>query len=139
MRHVVTLFTMIALTVAVVPALAGKGGNANGNGNGNGHVNGNGDGSRQPPTLAATPDVLHSGDYFDVAGCGYDSQYGNVIVGFTGGSWGSALDGNGCFTIPDVPALSGDTLSPGMYPVSAYQYLNGSLTENGRTTVTVVD
>jgi hypothetical protein len=69
--------------------------------------------SRYSTTLTATPNVLHAGDYFDVSGCGYDTDMGNVIIGFTGGGWGSPLDENGCFTIPDIPALSGDTLAPG--------------------------
>jgi hypothetical protein len=90
-------------------------------------------------TLTATPNVLKAGDYFTVSGCGYDTAYGNVIVGFTGGSWGSPLDANGCFTVPDIPALSGDTLPPGTYDVTAYQYVHGKkLTETGETTVTVV-
>jgi hypothetical protein len=83
--------------------------------------------------------VLHSGDYFDVAGCNYDTSLGNVIVGFTGGSWGSPLDENGCFTIPGIPALSGDTLPPGTYEVAAYQYVKNRWVETGETTVTVVE
>ena len=81
--------------------------------------------------------MLHSGDSFDVSGCGYDTSLGNVVVGFTGGSWGSALDGSGCFTITSIPALSGDTLPPGTYEVTASQYVDGRLTKTGDTTVTV--
>ena len=66
--------------------------------------------SRYPRSLTATPNVLHAGDVFTVSGCGYDTSMGNVIVGFAGGSWGSALDSNGCFEIPHIPALAGDTL-----------------------------
>lgn len=117
----------IALLLAVaggcllvaVPALAGKR-------------------DRYPGTLVATPDVLHAGDYFDVTGCGYDTSLGNVKIGFTGGSWGSPLDDDGCFTIPDIPALSGDTLPPGVYEVSAYQKVRKRWRETGETTVTVV-
>jgi hypothetical protein len=143
MRHLTLIVAVVALAFAA-PALSGKGGNANGgnggngsagNGNGNG---GNGGGGRYPATLTATPDVLHAGDYFDVSGCGYDTSLGNVVVGFTGGSWGSPLDGNGCFSITSIPALSGDTLPPGTYPVTANQYVNGELTRTGDTTVTVV-
>jgi hypothetical protein len=94
--------------------------------------------SRYPGTLVATPNTLHAGDYFDVTGCGYDRALGNVVVGFTGGSWGSALDADGCFTITDIPALSGDTLAPGTYEVRAYQYIHKKWTETGDTTVTVV-
>jgi hypothetical protein len=116
----------LALALAASPALAGKGGNAKGNG---GSYSG---------TLVATPDVLHAGDYFDVAGCGYDTSLGNVIISFTGGSWGSALDANGCFTIQGIPALSGDTLAPGTYEVRALQFVRNKWTETGDTTVTVV-
>jgi hypothetical protein len=94
--------------------------------------------AKYPGSLVASPNVLHSGDYFDVSGCGYDTSLGNVIVGFTGGSWGSTLDANGCFSIAGIPALSGDTLPAGTYEVSAYQYLRGKLKETGETTVTVV-
>jgi hypothetical protein len=89
-------------------------------------------------TLTATPNVLHAGDYFTVSGCGYDTSLGNVIVGFTGGSWGSPLDANGCFTISGIPALSGDTLPAGTYAVTASQYVRNKWTETGETTVTVV-
>jgi hypothetical protein len=89
-------------------------------------------------TLTATPNVLHAGDYFDVHGCGYSTAMGNVIVGFTGGGWGSPLDENGCFTIPHIPALSGDTLPAGVYEVTAYQKVGKRWRETGETTVTVV-
>jgi len=97
-----------------------------------------GNSSRYPGTLTATPNVLQAGDYFTVSGCGYDTSLGNVIVGFTGGSWGSALDANGCFTISGIPALSGDTLPAGTYDVTASQYVRNKWTETGETTVTVV-
>ena len=88
--------------------------------------------------LAATPYVLHAGDEFTVTGCGYDTSKGNVIVSFAGGSWGSALDAKGCFTIQHVPALSGDTLPDGTYEVSASQFDGKRWTESGDTFVTVV-
>jgi hypothetical protein len=93
---------------------------------------------RYTGTLTATPHVLRAGDHFDVSGCGYETALGNVVVGFTGGGWGGQLDGNGCFTVTGIPALSGDTLSPGTYPVTAYQYVRNQLRETGETTITVV-
>jgi hypothetical protein len=140
MRHITLILAVVALAIAA-PAIADKGGNPNG-GNGNGSGGGN-EGGGGPGwysgSLTATPNVLHAGDYFDVSGCGYNTEYGNVIVGFTGGGWGSPLDSDGCFTITHIPALSGDTLSPGTYPVTAYQYAhNGQLRKTGETTVTVV-
>ncbi len=146
MRHITLIITALALAIAA-PAIAGKGGEpngGNGNGGGNSGANGGGSGSggggggSYTGTLTATPSVLHAGDYFTVSGCGYDTSLGNVIVGFTGGSWGSPLDGSGCFTITGIPALSGDTLPPGTYPVTAYQYVHNKWTETGDTTVTVV-
>jgi hypothetical protein len=139
-----TLAVALALILVVAaPAVAGKGGNGNGNGGNSGNSGDTGGGGGGPAwytgTLTATPNVLHAGDYFDVSGCGYNTEYGNVIVGFTGGGWGSPLDSNGCFTITDIPALSGDTLPPGTYDVTAYQYVHGKLTETGDTTVTVVE
>ena len=95
--------------------------------------------SKYSGSLTATPAVLHAGESFDVTGCGYDRAYGNVIVGFTGGSWGSPLDADGCFTIKGIPALSGDTLPAGTYEVSAYQLVGKRWTETGETTVTVVE
>jgi len=142
MRHITLIIAVLALALAA-PAFSGKGGVPNGgggNGGGNGDAGGgsNGGGGSYSGTLTATPNVLHAGDYFDVSGCGYDTSLGNVIVGFTGGSWGSPLDANGCFTIPGIPALSGDTLPPGTYEVTAYQYVHNKWTETGDTTVTVV-
>jgi hypothetical protein len=93
---------------------------------------------RYPGTLRATPDRLQAGDMFTVSGCGYDTKLGNVKIAFTGGSWGSALDEDGCFTITHIPALSGDTLPAGTYEVSAYQYLHKKWVKTGDTTVTVV-
>jgi hypothetical protein len=94
--------------------------------------------SRYSTTLTASPNELHAGETFTVSGCGYNPASG-VIVGFTGGSWGAMPDANdGCFSIPDIPALSGDTLPPGVYPVSAYQLVHGRWKEVGETTVTVV-
>lgn len=118
---------------------AARGGNGGSGGGGNGGGGGNSAQARYAGTLTATPNVLHAGDFFTVSGCGYDTSLGNVIVGFTGGSWGSPLDENGCFTIPDIPALSGDTLPPGTYGVGAYQYVRDRLTETGETTVTVIE
>ena len=94
--------------------------------------------ARYGSTLTATPSTLHAGDYFDVTGCGYDTSFGNVILGFTGGSWGSPLDSSGCFTITDIPALSGDTLPAGTYEVTAFQQVRGKWRETGATYVTVV-
>jgi hypothetical protein len=150
MRHITLLLAALTLAVAA-PALAGKGGNGGGNGAGNGSGGGNAGnnggggggsgsgGSRYYGTLVASPNVLHAGDYFDVSGCGYDTALGNVIVSFTGGSWGSALDSGGCFTITGIPALSGDTLPAGTYEVTASQYVRGEWAETGETTVTVVE
>jgi hypothetical protein len=139
MRHLTLLVAVVALALAA-PAFSGKGGNPNGgHGNaGGGNGNTSGGASRYSGTLAASPDVLRAGDRFDVSGCGYDTTLGGVVVGFTGGSWGSTLDGSGCFTITSIPALSGDTLPPGTYPVTANQYVNGKLTKTGETTVTVI-
>ena len=89
-------------------------------------------------SLTATPNVLRAGDTFDVKGCGYNTAFGNVIIGFTGGSWGSPLDSNGCFSVAGIPALSGDTLPPGTYEVRAFQYVHNKWIETGDTTVTVV-
>jgi hypothetical protein len=95
-------------------------------------------GAKYTGTLIATPNTLYAGDSFDVHGCAYNTALGNVVVGFTGGSWGSPLDADGCFTITDIPALAGDTLPDGTYDVTAYQYVRGKLTEQGETTVTVI-
>lgn len=129
MRHITLLIAAVMLALAA-PAVADRGGTPNG---------GAGNGNRYAPTLVASPNVVEVGQAFDVSGCGYDTEYGNVIVGFTGGSWGSPLDADGCFTITGIPAISGDTLDPGTYPVTAYQYVhNGRLRATGETTVTVV-
>jgi hypothetical protein len=94
--------------------------------------------TRYAGQLWATPNVLHAGEKFTVSGCGYDPDSA-VIVGFTGGSWGATPDPvNGCFSVPDIPALSGDTLPPGDYPVSAYQLVRNRWKEVGETTVTVI-
>jgi hypothetical protein len=134
MRHITLIIAVLALAVAA-PAIADKGGAPHGGGSGS---DGGGGPSWYTGALTATPDVLHAGDYFDVSGCGYNTDYGNVVVGFTGGGWGSELNEDGCFAVTGIPALSGDTLSPGTYPVTAYQYVNGKLRETGETTVTVV-
>jgi hypothetical protein len=89
------------------------------------------------PSLTVDPGQVRAGDPFDVSGCGFDAAQGNVIVTFTGGSWGSPLDG-GCFTITGIPALSGDTLNPGSYPVTAFQYVNGRWRAVTSTTIEVV-
>ena len=94
--------------------------------------------SRYTGTLTATPRELRAGDYFTVSGCGYDTKLGNVKIGFTGGSWGSPLDSKGCFTITDIPALSGDTLPAGTYEVAAYQVVRNKWVETGETTIKVV-
>jgi hypothetical protein len=93
---------------------------------------------RYSGVLTATPNTLHAGDLFTVSGCNYDTSLGNVIIGFTGGAWGSPLDANGCFSVPAIPALSGDTLPVGTYDVYAYQYVRGKLKVTGETTLTVV-
>jgi hypothetical protein len=89
-------------------------------------------------TLSATPNTLHAGDSFTVSGCGYDTSLGNVIVSFTGGGWGSPLDADGCFSIPGIPALSGDTLPAGEYEVYVRQYVHKRWAVTGETTVTVL-
>jgi hypothetical protein len=123
-RLMLALLLAACLAVTAVPAFAAKSGKPR----------------TQPyaATLVATPDVLQAGDYFTVSGCNYDMALGNVMIGFTGGSWGSPLDADGCFTIADIPALSGDSLAPGTYKVTAYQLVGKRWTETGSTTVTVV-
>jgi hypothetical protein len=116
---------IIVLAMATLLALAASGAGAAGR-------------TQYRGTLTATPNVLKAGDRFDVWGCGYDTDAGSVIVGFTGGSWGSSLSTNGCFSIAGIPALSGDTLPAGTYEVGAYQYIHNKWTETGETTVTVV-
>jgi hypothetical protein len=83
------------------------------------------------------PATVNAGDYFDVYGCSYNTSLGNVIVGFTGGAWGSPLDGKGCFDIEGIPALSGDTLAAGVYDVNVYQQVRGRWRITGSTTITV--
>ena len=94
--------------------------------------------NRYTGTLVATPQTLRAGDVFDVSGCGYDRSLGNVKLSFTGGSWGAAVDARGCFTVTDIPALSGDTLPPGTYEVAAHQLSRKRWVETGDTTITVV-
>jgi hypothetical protein len=125
--RLITLLVMVAALAVAAPAIADKGGNGHGGGP-----------ASYTGTLTATPNVLHAGDTFTVSGCGYNTALGNVLVGFTGGGWGSPLDSNGCFSITGIPALSGDTLPPGSYPVTAYQYVHNKWTETGETYVTVV-
>jgi hypothetical protein len=81
MRYLTAVVAIVALALAA-PALSGKGGNGNGSGDGSW----NGGGGRYSGTLTATPDVLRAGESFDVRGCGYETDLGNVVVGFTGGA-----------------------------------------------------
>ena len=138
MRHITLIIAVVALAFAA-PAFSEKGGNPNG-GEGNGGGKGSGGNSSgsvtYAPTLTANPNVVQSGDYFSVSGCGYNPDNGGVIVGFTGGSWGQVPSG-GCIDIPGIPALSGDTLPAGTYPVRAFQYVDGNLTQVAQTTLTV--
>jgi hypothetical protein len=138
MRHTFGAFLEAVILVAIVAALVFGVAAVTGKGPAGAFAALAAHSSRYPGTLVANPDTLQSGDYFDVHGCGYDTSLGNVIIGFTGGSWGSPLDSDGCFTISDIPALSGDVLPAGVYEVSAYQYVKGRLRETGDTTVTVV-
>jgi hypothetical protein len=119
------IFIMVAL-VGLVALVAGPA------------TAGGGKSSRYPGNVWATPNVLHAGDYFTVSGCGYSTDLGNVIVGFTGGAWGSPLSSGGCFTITDIPALSGDTLPAGTYEVTVSQVVRGRWKVTGETYVTVV-
>ena len=135
-RHIVGVCVQALLIAAIVAALAFGIALANGHPFGANSVFAAG--NKYPGTLTATPSTLQAGDYFNVTGCGYDRSLGNVIVGFTGGSWGSPLDANGCFTISHIPALSGDTLPAGVYDVSARQYVHKKWVETGETSVTVV-
>ena len=89
--------------------------------------------------VRAYPSTVAAGESFDVYGCSYDTRLGNVIVGFTGGGWGSPLDADGCFEIEDIPALSGDTLAAGVYDVTVSQQVRGKWRVTGRTTVTVTN
>lgn len=113
------ILTMVAIVAGPATAGGGKGGKYGG-------------------TVWATPNVLHAGDSFTVSGCGYSTELGNVIVGFTGGAWGSPLSSGGCFTIGDIPALSGDTLPAGTYEVTVSQLVRGRWKVTGETYVTVV-
>jgi hypothetical protein len=120
------LFVLAAL-IAVVALVAGPA-----------SAGGRSPSKRYGGTLTATPNVVHVGEHFDVTGCGYDTSLGNVIVGFTGGGWGAALDSEGCFEVTGIPALSGDTLPTGTYEVGAYQFVRDKLRETGETWVTVI-
>ena len=122
-RLMLSLLLATCLALTAVPAFAAKGGKPRT--------------QSYPATLVATPDVLRSGDHFTVHGCNYDTALGNVMIGFAGGSWGSPLDAGGCFTVADIPALSGDTLPAGTYKVTAYQLVGKRWTETGSTSVTV--
>jgi hypothetical protein len=145
MRHISLIIAAVALAIAA-PAIAGKGGVPNGGSNGGGTAGGNNGGGNgngnvtvtYAPSLTADPNVVHAGDYFDVSGCGYDPNYGGVVVGFTGGSWGQVPNG-GCIDITGIPALAGDTLPAGTFPVTAYQYMEGKLTKVAETTLTVLE
>ena len=95
-------------------------------------------GSRYTATLRADPSTVQAGDSFTVAGCGYDRDAGNVVVSFAGGSWGSALDSDGCFSIAGIPALSGDSLAAGRYEIRALQKIGKRWRETGDTVLTVV-
>jgi hypothetical protein len=130
-----TLVALLTVGLIAGTAFAGKGGNPGGNGNGRGNNTVQGAGM----TFTASPNVLHSGDMFDVSGCGFDTSLGNVVVGFTGGSWGSPLDSGGCFTIAGIPALSGDILPAGTYGVTAFQNVRDRWKAVASTTVTVVE
>ena len=140
MRKITLIIAVVALTLAA-PAFSGKGGNPNassGNGVGKGD-GGNGNGNvtvTYTPTVTANPSVVHAGDYFTVSGCGFNSNHGGVVIGFTGGSWGQVPSG-GCINIAGIPALSGDTLPAGTYPVRAFQYIAGDLTQVAETILTV--
>jgi hypothetical protein len=89
--------------------------------------------------VRAEPNTVRAGESFDVYGCEYDTNLGNVIIGFTGGGWGSPLDANGCFEIEGIPALSGDTLPAGVYDVTVSQQVRGKWRVTGKTTVTVTE
>jgi hypothetical protein len=122
-----TLAVLVMLAVAAVLAASALAGKPSGP-----------KGAKYTGTLIATPNTLQAGDYFDVSGCDYDPSLGYVIVSFTGASFATPLDADGCFTVTHIPALSGDTLAPGTYEVRALQYVHNKWTETGETTVTVV-
>jgi hypothetical protein len=96
-------------------------------------------GQSYPGYVWANPDTVQAGAYFDVYGCHYDRNLGNVIVGFTGGGWGSPLDADGCFEIENIPALSGDTLPAGVYDITVSQQVRGKWRVTGKTTITVTN
>lgn len=94
-------------------------------------------------SVTLSPSTVQAGGHFGVSGCGFgpygDTEFGNVVVGFAAGSWGSPLDAEGCFTIGDIPALSGDSLPAGDYEVSVYQRIHPNrLTKVATATLTVV-
>jgi len=129
----IAVVAAIALAVAA-PALSDKGGVPHGGGKSN---PGSGNGTlTYAPTLSASPNPVASGDDITVSGCGYDSSYGGVVIGFTGGAWGQ-LPVDGCISLAGIPTVSGVPLPPGTYPVTAYQYIDGKQTKVAEATVTV--
>jgi len=119
------VFAAILTVVAIVAGPATAGGKSHGPRN------------ARYGTLVATPNELRAGDFFDVSGCGYESEYGNVLLGFGGGGWGSPLNEASCFTISNIP-VGGDNPTPGTYPVTAYQWVKNKWTATGETTVTIL-
>jgi hypothetical protein len=103
MKRLFLIFVLVAAVFAL-PASAGK----------------------YSPTLTLSPSTVQAGDHFDVSGSGFSQAYGNVIIGFAGGSWGGPVASDGTFTIGPIAALSGDTLPAGTYPVIAYQQVHGN-------------
>lgn len=96
--------------------------------------------AKYSPSLTLSPDAVPMGDYFEVSGSGFNPIYGNVIIGFTGGSWGGPVEADGTFSIGPIAARSGDSLPAGDYPVTAYQVLNthsGKFVEVAEATLTV--
>jgi hypothetical protein len=96
-----------------------------------------GRGKNTAATIVVSKNPVKAGDMFDVSGCGYNPAYGNVIIGFTGGSWGGVLNASNCFVVAQIPALSGDTLPAGNYPVTGSQYIKGKLTKVSQTYIQV--
>ena len=88
--------------------------------------------------LTLSPSTVAAGDMFDVRGTGFDTAYGNVIVGFTGGGWGSPLSADGSFTIAGIPALSGDSLPAGVYPVTGSQKIRKRWVQAATASLTVI-
>lgn len=84
--------------------------------------------TKYSPKLTLSPSTVAAGEQFTVQGSGFDPNFGNVVLGFTGGSWGSAINADGTFEVTGIPALSGDTLPDGEYPVNAYQNTKGNAT-----------